>query len=62
MVTYRATFVLVDARFGSQGDEIRDDQFLPLRDRNADVPYEEPVVRCRSWLECPLEDQKAVIR
>jgi len=42
---------------GSTGDEIRTEQLLPIRDRKADVAYDEIIV-CRSdWLDCPLSDR-----
>ena len=40
-------------------DEIFTDQLLPVRDRKADVAYEERIVRRRSWLDCPLSDPEA---
>jgi hypothetical protein len=48
-------------RSGSLGDQIRTDQLLPLRDRKADVAYEEIIVRRSNWLDCPPTDPEADI-
>jgi hypothetical protein len=35
---------------------MRTDQLFPLRDRKADVAYQEIMVRRGNWLDCPLSD------
>ena len=50
-----------DDRSGSEGDEIRDGQFLPLTDRKADIAYEEIIVRRSNRFSCPLFPLLAVV-
>ena len=45
--------------FGSLGVQIGAGQFLPLRDRKADIAYGKNVVHRSNRFDCPLSDREA---